>query len=116
MTSQSRPGGFLVAIVLLFAAFTGLLTAQIQSSSALAGKVTSAAEGPMEGVLVGARRAGSTIATWVVTDAQGDYRFPLERMEPGKYAIRVRAVGYKLPDTSVDVAHMARGWTCNSRR
>ena len=55
-------------------------------------------------MLVGARKAGSTIATWVVTNAQGDYRFPRERMEPGEYTIRVRAVGYKLPATSVDVA------------
>ncbi|MET0214529.1 MAG: carboxypeptidase-like regulatory domain-containing protein, partial [Vicinamibacterales bacterium] len=108
MTSQWRPGGFLLTVVLLATAFTGLLAAQLQSPSALAGKVTSAADGPMEGVLIGARKAGSTIATWVVTDAQGDYRFPRERMEPGKYTIRVRAVGYQLPETSVDVdAHGA---------
>jgi streptogramin lyase len=109
MTSQWRPGGFLVTVVLLATAFTGLLAAQLQTPSALAGKVTSAADGPMEGVLIGARKAGSTVATWVVTDAQGDYRFPRERMELGKYTIRVRAVGYKLPETSVDVdAHGAR--------
>jgi streptogramin lyase len=63
----------------------------------------------MEGVLVGARKTGSTIATWVVTNAQGEYSFPGERLEPGKYTIRIRAVGYKLPPTSVDVTtHPAR--------
>lgn len=94
---------------LLCVAFVGLVTAQTQSPPALTGKVTSHAEGPMEGVLVGAQKASSTIATWVVTDAQGEYRFPRDRMDAGKYAIRVRAVGYKLPNTSVDVTtHSAR--------
>src|SRR5688572_17350518 len=103
MTNQSRPAGFVVAVILFSAALAGQLMGQT-ASLALTGKVTSVPEGPMEGVLVGARKAGSTIATWVVTNAQGDYRFPRERMEPGEYTIRVRAVGYKLPATSVDVA------------
>jgi virginiamycin B lyase len=77
--------------------------AEISSSSALTGKVTSQAEGPMEGVIVGAKKAGSTIATWVVSNAQGQYTFPRERLQPGKYAISVRAAGYELPKTSVDV-------------
>ena len=72
--------------------------------AALTGKVTSQAEGPMEGVIVGAKKTGSTIATWVVSNAQGQYSFPRERLEPGKYAISARAVGYELPKTSVDVA------------
>lgn len=51
----------------------------------------------------------STIATWAVTNAQGQYSFPRERLEPGTYAIRIRAVGYELPSTSVDVTtHTAR--------
>jgi virginiamycin B lyase len=81
----------------------GLLMAQAPSSAALTGKVTSQAEGAMEGVLIGAKKAGSTIATWVVSDAQGRYSFPRERLEPGKYAITIRAVGYELPKTTVDV-------------
>ncbi len=72
-------------------------------AAALTGKVTSQAEGAMEGVIVGAKKAGSTITTWVMSDAQGEYRFPRDRMEPGKYAISVRAVGYELPKTSADV-------------
>jgi streptogramin lyase len=57
----------------------------------------------MEGVLIGAKKVGSTITTWVVSDAQGRYGFPRERLQAGKYAISVRAVGYELPKTSVDV-------------
>ena len=86
-------------------AFAGsVMAAAIPSQSMLAGKVTSQAEGPMEGVLVGAKKVGSTITTWVVSDAQGRYGFPRERLQAGKYAISVRAVGYELPKTSVDVA------------
>src|SRR5262245_44162056 len=81
-----------------------VLMAQSAPPQALAGKVTSQAEGTMEGVLVGAKKAGSTITTWVVSNAQGQYSFPRDRMEPGKYAISIRAVGYELPKTSVDVA------------
>ena len=93
-----------VGATLLGLAFGGLVTAaESPSSSPLAGEVTSQAEGPMEGVIVGAKKAGSTITTWVVSNAEGRYTFPRERMEPGKYAISVRAVGYELPKTSVDV-------------
>jgi virginiamycin B lyase len=109
MTRTVRSVAIFAGTALLCVVFAGLLTAQTQSSAALTGKVTSQADGAMEGVLVGARKAGSTVATWVVTDAQGEYRFPRERMEPGKYTIRIRAAGYKLRDTSVDVgAHGAR--------
>jgi streptogramin lyase len=88
---------------LMCVAIVGLVTAQTQSPPALTGKVTSHAEGAMEGVLVGAKKTDSTIATWVVTNAQGHYSFPRERLEPGTYTIRIRAVGYDLQDTSVDV-------------
>src|SRR6202158_6166197 len=92
-----------VGVALISLTFTGLATAETPSSSALTGKVTSQAEGAMEGVIVGAKKAGSTIATWVVSNAQGQYTFPRERLQPGKYAISVRAAGYELPKTSVDV-------------
>jgi virginiamycin B lyase len=73
------------------------------SSPALQGKVSSQAEGPMEGVIIGAKKAGSTITTWVVSDAQGRYAFPSERLQPGAYSVSIRAAGYELPKTSVDV-------------
>src|ERR1044072_7312944 len=63
---------------------------------ALTGQITSAEEGPMEGVLVSARRAGSTITITIASDAQGRYSFPASRLEPGEDTLRIRAVGYDL--------------------
>ena len=57
-------------------ALAGLAVAQVSAPPALTGKVTSQAEGVMEGVLVGAKKVGSTITTWVVSNAQGQYSFP----------------------------------------
>ena len=50
------------------------LGAQSEPRVALTGRVSSAEEGPMEGVLVSAKRAGSTVTTTVVTDREGRYR------------------------------------------
>lgn len=50
----------------------------------------------MEGVVVSARRTNSTMTVSVVTDSQGEYRFPAGRLEPGKYSLSIRAVGYDL--------------------
>ena len=66
------------------------------SPAALTGQVTSAEEGPMEGVLVTAKKTNSTIAITVVSDAQGRYRFPAAKLDAGHYAISIRAVGYEL--------------------
>lgn len=103
MSKATLLAGVLAGTALLGGVFVGFVSAQTPSHSALTGTVTSQAEGPMEGVLVGARQVGSTIATWVVSDAQGEYRFPRDRMVPGRYALSVRAVGYELPKTSVEV-------------
>src|SRR5262249_32104416 len=62
-------------------------------------------EGPMEGVLVTAKKAGSTIAITVVTNKEGRYSFPASRLEPGQYAIKIRAVGFDLDGNgAADVA------------
>jgi len=103
MNRMNLLAGAMVTAILLGLAFAGFLTAQSQSLSSLTGRVTSSPEGAMEGVLVGAKKVGSTIATWVVSNEQGQYSFPRNRLEPGKYAINIRAVGYELPNTSVDV-------------
>jgi virginiamycin B lyase len=73
--------------------------------AALAGRVSSDAEGAMEGVLVRAKGEGKTISTSVVTDHEGRYSFPASRLMPGKYNIDIRAVGYDLASPlSVEVA------------
>ena len=84
----------------------GLSTGALaQSAPALAGQVTSAEEGPMEGVLVSAKKQSSTITVTVVTDAKGQYSFPADRLATGHYAIAIRAVGYNLDGpTAVDIA------------
>jgi len=71
----------------------------------LTGKVSSAEQGAMEGVLVSAKRDGATVTVTVVTDNQGRYSFPAGRLEPGHYSLRVRAVGYDLDSSAAaDVA------------
>ena len=51
------------------------LSAPAQAAT-LTGQVTSAEEGSMEGVVVSARKQGSTITLSVVTDQKGQYSFP----------------------------------------
>jgi streptogramin lyase len=96
----------LMSVGLAFAlAGAGLLPARAQTPAALTGQVTSGEEGPMEGVLVSAKKAGSTITITVVSDAQGNYSFPAAKLEPGQYSLRIRAVGYDLDrPASVDLA------------
>ncbi|HJY76861.1 MAG TPA: carboxypeptidase-like regulatory domain-containing protein, partial [Burkholderiales bacterium] len=77
---------------------------QATLAGALTGKVSSAEEGAMEGVLVSAKKAGSTITVTVVSDAEGRYSFPAKKLSPGTYGLKVRAVGYELESpTSVQV-------------
>jgi streptogramin lyase len=72
--------------------------AAFDESSVLMGMVTSEEEGAMEGVVVSARREGSPITVSVISNAQGQYQFPKNRLESGTYALRMRAVGYDLTD------------------
>jgi streptogramin lyase len=67
--------------------------AQAQS---LTGQVSSAEEGLMEGVLVSAKREGSTITQTVVSNDKGEFSFAAAKLEPGKYTITIRAAGYVL--------------------
>src|SRR4051812_36632271 len=76
-----------------------------QAPAALSGQVSSAEEGNMEGVLVSAKKAGSSITVTVVSDAQGRFSFPANRLEPGQYTLTTRAIGYDLDGPqSVEVA------------
>src|SRR5450631_2858039 len=70
--------------------------AHASSTDALQGVVSSQQEGHMEGVVVSARREGANFTVSVVSDAQGKYSFPRTHLEPGKYALTIRAVGYDL--------------------
>jgi streptogramin lyase len=68
-----------------------------QTATALTGIVSSDAEGPMEGVLVSAKRLGGTIIVTVTSDKDGRYAFPADRLRPGKYTLSTRATGYDAP-------------------
>ena len=75
------------------------------SPAVLTGRVTSAHEGAMEGVLVSAHRSGSPLTVTVVSDHAGRYSFPADHLPPGNYALRIRATGYALEGpAAVDVA------------
>jgi virginiamycin B lyase len=113
MTTATRPGKFLAR--LSFGAMTsmGLLglpivgshpaMAQNHGPAALTGTVSSPEEGKMEGVVVSAKRPGSTIMVSVSTNAQGQYRFPRDRLVPGAYDITIRAAGYTLKPTTATI-------------
>src|SRR6267142_1772846 len=98
----------LLASATAIAAFvlgTSFDPASAQSAAALTGQVSSAEEGAMEGVVVSAKKDGSTIAISVVTDAQGRFAFPAARLELGHYTLKARATGYELPGANAaDVA------------
>jgi virginiamycin B lyase len=81
--------------------FAGLLAGLMAigadaQTPALSGKVSSVEEGLMEGVLVSAKREGSTITTTVVSNAKGEFSFPADRTEAGRYNFTIRAAGYVL--------------------
>jgi len=102
-----------VSLLLSAAAFiVSGAPAAIAAPDALQGKVTSAKEGAMEGVLVTAKKDGSNISVTVVSDDKGHYAFPTGRLEPGHYAIKIRAAGYVLDGPrAVDVT--ANGTTAD---
>jgi len=86
--------------MLCLAAAIAFLLGAIDSNAcraqSLAGSVSSAEESAMEGVLVSVQKSGSPIAVTVVSDERGRFRFPAARLSPGRYALRIRAVGYEL--------------------
>ena len=95
-----------LAVIVLYWAYPQVSAQSSQSGpAALTGQVSSQDEGSMEGVLVSAKRDGSTVTVSVVTDQQGRYLFPQAKLEPGKYALNIRAIGYDLDGPrSADVA------------
>jgi hypothetical protein len=115
MTSMTRRTVFTVIVVVALITLvpTGMTTFRVsleaqqaaaQGEAAMTGTVRSTEEGAMEGVLVSAKRNGSTITTTVVTNAAGVYSFPRGRLEPGSYNISIRAVGYVLSGPSAKPA------------
>lgn len=72
------------------------------AESSLSGQVSSENEEPLEGVLVRAKREGTNMALTVVSDAQGQYRFP--KLAPGRYAVEIaRADGLEPSREMTDI-------------
>src|SRR6266852_5584877 len=70
--------------VILLQATPKPVAAENKAATALAGQITSEAEGAMEGVVVSAKKEGSTVTISVISDAQGRYSFPTDRLAAGK--------------------------------
>jgi virginiamycin B lyase len=101
-----------IVLLVLVSASASFAETRPASAPALTGRVASAEEGAMEGVLVSAQRDGSPISVTVVTDRDGRYGFPADRLPPGHYALRIRAIGYELgAAASADVAAQASATT-----
>jgi virginiamycin B lyase len=99
----------ILAVSLIFAVFytapRPASAAEMLGPAALAGQVSSQEEGPMEGVVVSAKKDGSTITVSVITDNKGHYSFPANRLDSGHYTLKIRAVGYNLAaPATVDLA------------
>src|SRR5712692_9662810 len=115
----------IVAVFGLLAVTLWLPEPTSAQTAALSGQVTSAKEGAREGVVVSAKKLGSTITISVATDDKGRFSFPAIRLEPGQYALTTRAIGYDLEGpktaevlagqtTSVEIK-LAPTKTCPSR-
>ena len=91
-----------VFFILLYAA-CNVVSAE-STAATLTGRVSSAAESSMEGVLVSARKDGSNITYTVVSDARGRFDFAAAKLDAGRYSLQIRAVGYDLDGPSaVDI-------------
>ncbi|TMH23896.1 MAG: hypothetical protein E6H63_17640 [Betaproteobacteria bacterium] len=75
-----------------------LLLATLAAAPAVAqlNGTISSPDGALEGVVVSARKDGAPVTVSVVTDASGRFAFPAGRLEPGRYALGIRATGYEL--------------------
>src|SRR3989440_1264987 len=97
-TRESSVKRQLFATAVLALAFVGggPTPAAAQASTALTGRVSSAEEGAMEGVVVSAKKAGSTVTVSVVSDDRGRFAFPSSKLGSGSYSLKIRATGYEL--------------------
>src|SRR6266850_6319501 len=85
-----------VAALVMHAGSDSSSSLHAQAGVALTGRVISEDEGPMEGVVVTARKEGSTISISTVTDDKGRYNFPETKLDSGDYLLKIRAMGYEL--------------------
>jgi virginiamycin B lyase len=104
--------GITLVAIISFVFAPRLIRAANSSGVALSGQVSSDREGAMGGVVVGAKKDGSTITIDVVSDDTGHFAFPSSKLEPGQYSLKVRAVGYEMEDSKT--AAVASGATATA--
>ena len=90
------PSSAIGSILGVFLLAAGFPAAAEPVDMALVGNISSTPEGRMEGVLVNARKQRSSVTVTVVSDAQGHYAFPANKLDSGQYSLSIRAVGYEL--------------------
>jgi streptogramin lyase len=94
------------AFALALGQVTSPANAQSSSPASVTGKVTSAEEGAMEGVVVRVKKGIVTVS--VVSNAGGEFRFPSAKLGTGTYEVSIKAAGYDLDGPkSVTVADNA---------
>jgi streptogramin lyase len=109
-----RPGLLATAAgIALISCTAPVLAAASDPPPALSGQVTSAQEGPMEGVIVSAKQVGSTITLSVVSDAHGHYSFPAAKLGSGRYNLSTRALGYDLEGPATVALREGRATTAD---
>jgi virginiamycin B lyase len=92
---------------MLLASAAGLVVVGFAATTAsadqlLTGSIASTAGQKLEGVLVSAKKEGSTITTSVYTDLNGDYFFPA--MADGKYQVWAQTLGFQTAKDAVDLS------------
>jgi virginiamycin B lyase len=92
-------GKLLVSVASLVVA--GFAATTASADQLLTGSVASATGQKLEGVLVSAKKEGSTITTNVYTDLNGEYFFPA--MADGKYQVWAQTLGFKTAKGAVDL-------------
>src|SRR5215203_1756096 len=106
-----RTHGFVLSLATGLAITLGCLPLQAQTPAALTGKVSAPNEAALEGVLVSAKKAGSTITITVVSDENGNFSFPAAKLSPGQYNLSIRAIGFDLDSPKqVDVGVASMSW------
>ena len=89
----------------LLASVAGLvvigLVGPASADQLLTGSITSASGQKLEGVLVSAKKEGSTITTSVYTDQNGEYFFPA--LADGKYQVWAQTLGFQTAKGEVDL-------------
>jgi virginiamycin B lyase len=96
-----------VFFVVVFAC--GSAFGQTQARTALTGIVSSDAEARMEGVVISAKRVGSQITVSVLSNREGQYAFPADRLAAGVYDVRIRATGFQAAEPNMVVTIKDKG-------